>query len=127
MSTAVSVSEVCDHEYRSAIRAFRPSPSRESAASAVRAPVVVSSVRATHSGPALPVKFIHLGDVTPVLTCYFVRLDDGRAYQVDIRYSDRALRVRMIPSRRCVTLSQVTLAAINHGIFCLEESGRLES
>lgn len=40
-------SEVCDHEYRSAMRAFRPSPSRESAASAVRAPVVVSSVRAT--------------------------------------------------------------------------------
>lgn len=127
MAQHLTPAEVCDREYQSAMRSFRPSPSRESAASAVRASVVVSSVRATPHKAALPTKFVHLGDVSAVLTCYFVRLDDGRAYQVDIRYSDRALRVRMIPSRRCVTLSPVTLAAINDGIFRLEEAGRLES
>lgn len=43
----VSVRDVCDYEYFDALLSFRPSPYLESAASAVRAPAVVSSGWAT--------------------------------------------------------------------------------
>lgn len=61
---------------------------------------------------ALPSRVTHLGDVTQAVASYFVKLSDGRTYRVDRRHSTRTLRVRMIPSGRCVTLSEVTKAAI---------------
>ncbi len=67
---------------------------------------------------ARPVRVEHLLDVA-ACSSYLVKLDDGRAYRVDRRHSNRALRVRMIPSGRCVTLALSTRAAIGLRIDAL--------
>lgn len=76
---------------------------------------------------AQPVKVLHIGDVTSLVANYFVKLDDGRCYAVDRRHSDRALRIRMIPSRRCVTLSRITVVSIGLVIDGMQWAGVLSS
>lgn len=60
----------------------------------------------------------HLGDLA-ACSSYFVKLDDGRTYRVDRRHSNRLLRVRTIPSGRCVCLADETKAAIGLRIDAL--------